>query len=66
MFISNGKNVFPFAAELEEREIPFLFVTAYGSARGPPEEFRHHHILQKPLRPAGMRGAPWMDMPIAA
>src|ERR1700754_2434617 len=24
----NGKTVFPFAAELEEREIPFLFVTA--------------------------------------
>ena len=26
----NGKTVFPFAAELEDRDIPFLFATAYG------------------------------------
>ena len=26
----NGKTVFPFAAELEARDIPFLFATAYG------------------------------------
>jgi len=31
----NGKMVFPFAAELEERDVPFLFVTAYGP-RGVP------------------------------
>ena len=60
----NGKMVFPFAAELEERDIPFLFVTAYGP-RGVPEEFRHHHILQKPFGPLELRRA-LMDLPIAA
>src|SRR6202034_3038359 len=42
----NGKTVFPFAAALEEREIPFLFATAYGP-RGIPEEFRNRLVLQK-------------------
>jgi DNA-binding response OmpR family regulator len=60
----NGKMVFPFAAELEARDVPFLFVTAYGP-RGVPEEFRHHHILQKPFGPVELRRA-LMDMPIAA
>jgi CheY-like chemotaxis protein len=50
----NGKTVFPFAAELEEREIPFLFVTAYGP-RGIPPEYRHHHVLQKPFGPVELR-----------
>ena len=52
----NGKMVFPFAVELEEREIPFLFVTAYGP-RGVPDRFRHHHILQKPFGPLELRRA---------
>ena len=60
----NGKMVFPFAAELEERDVPFLFVTAYGP-RGVPEKFRHHHILQKPFGPVELRRA-LMDMPAAA
>jgi hypothetical protein len=52
----NGKMVFPFAAELEEREIPFLFATAYG-ARGIPEEFRNRPVLQKPFGPVELRRA---------
>ncbi len=52
----NGKTVFPFAAELEAREIPFLFATAYGP-RGVPEEFRGHVILQKPFGPVELRRA---------
>ena len=52
----NGKTVFPFAAELELREIPFLFATAYG-ARGIPEEFRSHPVLQKPFGPMELRRA---------
>jgi two-component SAPR family response regulator len=60
----NGKTVFPFAAELEEREIPFLFVTAYGP-RGIPAEFRHHQVLQKPFGPVELRRA-LMEMPVAA
>src|ERR1700744_3427592 len=52
----NGKTVFPFAAALEEREIPFLFATAYG-ARGLPEQFRDHLVLQKPFGPVELRRA---------
>ena len=51
-----GKMVFPFAAELEAREIPFLFATAYGS-RGIPGEFRGHPVLQKPFGPIELRRA---------
>jgi CheY-like chemotaxis protein len=52
----NGKTVFPFAAELEEREIPFLFVTAYGQ-RGMPQEFLDHRVLQKPFGSVELRSA---------
>ena len=52
----NGKTVFPFAAELEAREIPFLFATAYG-ARGIPAKFRGHVVLQKPFGPVELRRA---------
>ena len=52
----NGKTVFPFAAELQAREIPFLFSTAYGP-RGIPEEFRSYPVLQKPFGPVELRRA---------
>lgn len=52
----NGKTVFPFAAELEAREIPFLFATAYGP-RGIPAEFQGHPVLQKPFGPVELRRA---------
>lgn len=52
----NGKTVFPFAAALKAREIPFLFATAYG-ARGIPEEFAGHIVLQKPFGPVELRRA---------
>ena len=52
----NGQTVFPFAAALEEREIPFLFATAYGP-RGIPEEFRDRPVLQKPFGPVELRRA---------
>jgi CheY-like chemotaxis protein len=52
----NGKTVFPFAAALEERDIPFLFATAYGP-RGIPEEFRDRLVLQKPFGPVELRRA---------
>jgi CheY-like chemotaxis protein len=52
----NGKTVFPFAAELEARDIPFLFATAYGP-RGIPQEFRSHLVLQKPFGPVELRRA---------
>jgi len=52
----NGKTVFPFAAELQERAIPFLFVTAYGR-RAIPQQFENHLVLQKPFGPVELRGA---------
>ncbi len=52
----NGKTVFPFAQALEEREIPFLFATAYGP-RGIPAEFQGHLVLQKPFGPVELRRA---------
>jgi CheY-like chemotaxis protein len=52
----NGKTVFPFAAELQAREIPFLFATAYGP-RGIPAEFQNHPVLQKPFGPMELRRA---------
>jgi two-component SAPR family response regulator len=52
----NGKSVFPFAAELQEREIPFLFATAYGR-RGIPAELAAHPVLQKPFGPVELRRA---------
>ena len=52
----NGKTVFPFAAELEARDIPFMFATAYG-ARGLPVEFRDYLVLQKPFGPVELRRA---------
>ncbi|RZI70630.1 MAG: response regulator [Rubrivivax sp.] len=50
----NGKTVFPFAAALKAREIPFLFATAYGP-RGIPPEFAGHIVLQKPFGPVELR-----------
>jgi CheY-like chemotaxis protein len=52
----NGKTVFPFAAELEARDIPFVFATAYGPS-GIPEEFRDHLVLQKPFGPVELKRA---------
>jgi CheY-like chemotaxis protein len=52
----NRKTVFPFAAELEARDIPFLFATAYGP-RGIPQEFRGYLVLQKPFGPVELRRA---------
>jgi DNA-binding response OmpR family regulator len=52
----DGKTIFPFAAELDRREIPYLFATAYGT-RGIPAEFREHVVLQKPFGPVELRCA---------
>ena len=46
----NGKTVFPFAAELDKRGVPYLFATAYGG-RGIPDEFKDHLVLEKPFGP---------------
>ena len=52
----NGKTVFPFAAELQSRAIPFLFATAYDQ-RTIPAAFAGHPVLLKPFGPAELRRA---------
>ena len=52
----NGKTVFPFAAALKARDVPFLFATAYG-LRGIPPEFAGQIVLQKPFGPVELRRA---------
>jgi DNA-binding response OmpR family regulator len=46
----HGKTVFPFARELEKRDLPFLFATGQGGQAIPPD-FRNHIVLQKPFGP---------------
>lgn len=43
-----GEEVFPVAAALEERGVPFAFSTGYGNA-GLPELWRSRPTLQKPF-----------------
>ncbi|NBW08555.1 MAG: response regulator [Caulobacteraceae bacterium] len=43
-----GKEVFPVAAALKERGVPFVFSTGYGEG-GLPEEWRGQPTLQKPF-----------------
>lgn len=52
----NGKTVFGFAEELKEREIPFLFATAYGP-QSIPKKFESHVVLRKPFGPVELRQA---------
>jgi CheY-like chemotaxis protein len=52
----NGKTIFAFAGELDRREIPYLFATAYG-ARAIPAEFSDHLVLHKPFGPVELRSA---------
>ena len=49
-----GEPVYPVAAELARRNIPFLFLTGYG-AHAVREDFRGRPILQKPFLPDQMR-----------
>src|SRR3954470_21709415 len=52
----NGKTVFAFAEELKEREIPFVFATAYGPS-SIPKKFQNHAMLRKPFGPVELRKA---------
>lgn len=45
-----GEMVFPVAHALEERGIPFLFVTGYGQAALPPDR-PHWRACAKPFQP---------------
>ena len=52
----NGKTVFAFAEELKERDIPFVFATAYGPG-SIPKKFQGHVMLRKPFGPVELRKA---------
>jgi CheY-like chemotaxis protein len=52
----NGKEVYPIAAALAARGIPFIFATGYGRA-GLREPYRARPTLQKPYRTADLRAA---------
>lgn len=43
-----GRLVFPVAEALEERKIPFAFLTGYG-VHGVPARFSHVRVMQKPF-----------------
>lgn len=50
------ERVWPVADVLEERGVPFVFATAYGSA-ALPERFCHRALLTKPLAREALREA---------
>jgi CheY-like chemotaxis protein len=43
-----GNLVFPVAAALDDRDIPFAFLTGYGAV-GVPERFKDATVVQKPF-----------------
>lgn len=51
-----GVEVFPVAAALEARGVPFIFSTGYGEG-GLPEAWRGRPTLQKPFNEAAVRDA---------
>jgi DNA-binding response OmpR family regulator len=51
-----GESVSPIAEALEEREIPFIFVSGYG-ARGVEPRWNGRPVLQKPFDAQDLRSA---------
>src|SRR6185369_1785871 len=49
-----GEMIYPLAAMLAEREVPFVFVTGYNQNSVAPQ-FLHRPMLQKPFRMAELR-----------
>ncbi|WP_295705267.1 response regulator [uncultured Brevundimonas sp.] len=51
-----GRQVFPVAAALKARGVPFVFSTGYGEG-GLPDEWRGNPTIQKPFTEAAIRDA---------
>ena len=51
-----GRQVFPVAAALKARGVPFVFSTGYGEG-GLPDEWRGNPTIQKPFTEAAVRDA---------
>ena len=45
------------AEALQERAIPFVFVTGYGETMSIPERFKHVHVMSKPFAMDALRAA---------
>ena len=52
----NGVEVFPVAAELRKRGVPFVFASGYGR-EGLPADFADSLVVQKPYLPDGITAA---------
>ncbi|WP_292227008.1 response regulator [Brevundimonas sp.] len=59
-----GRQVFPVAAALKERGVPFVFSTGYGEG-GLPDEWRGTTTIQKPFTEAAVRDALMKAMGVA-
>ncbi len=59
-----GRQVFPVAAALKERGVPFVFSTGYGEG-GLPDEWRGATTIQKPFTEAAVRDALMKAMGVA-
>lgn len=51
-----GREVFPVAAALKTKGVPFVFSTGYGEG-GLPDEWKGHPTIQKPFTEAAVRQA---------
>jgi CheY-like chemotaxis protein len=60
-----GRQVFPVAAALKTRGVPFVFSTGYGEG-GLPDEWRGNPTIQKPFTEVAIRDALMKAMNIAA
>ena len=58
-----GRHVFPIAAALKARGVPFVFSTGYGEG-GLPDEWRGHATVQKPFTEEAIREALFKAMGI--
>lgn len=59
-----GSQVFPVAAALTARGVPFVFSTGYGEG-GLPDEWRGHATVQKPFTESAIRQALMKAMGVA-
>lgn len=59
-----GRQVFPVAAALKARGVPFVFSTGYGEG-GLPDEWRGITTIQKPFTEAAVRDALMKAMGVA-
>ena len=60
-----GREVFPVAAALKARGVPFVFSTGYGEG-GLPEDWRGHPTIQKPFTEDSVRDALFRALGVVA